>query len=152
MKIALASDHAGYEAKIALVEYLKGEGYEVEDFGTDSGESCDYPDFAYKAATAIASGKFERGVFICGSGVGISIAANKVKGIRCALCTNEFCAEFSRRHNDAQVIAMGARVLPVDTMKKLADIFLTTEFEGGRHQRRVDKITAIEKGENPLEK
>lgn len=148
MKIAIASDHAGYAAKEQIKEFLKGEGYEIKDFGTDSTESCDYPDFALSAAKAVSTGKFDRGVLICSTGVGISIAANKVKGIRCALCTNEFCAEYSRRHNDAQIIAMGAKVITVETMKTLVKIFLTTDFEGGRHQRRVDKIMTIETNNN----
>ena len=149
MRVAIASDHAGYSAKLPVIEHLKKNGYEVVDFGTDSAESCDYPDFSYKAVSAVARGEFDRGVLICGSGVGVSIAANKVKGIRCALCHNEFCAEFSRKHNDAQVIAMGAKVISVDTMKSLVDIFLNTEFDGGRHHRRVNKIMAIERGEDP---
>ena len=150
MKVVIASDHAGYEAKKQLVDYLQRKGFSVADFGANSTESCDYPDFAYAAAIAVSKGEFDRGILICGTGVGISIAANKVKGIRCALCYNEFCAEFSRRHNDAQIMAMGARTIPVETMKTLADIFLTTDFEGGRHSRRVNKISAIERGEDPL--
>ena len=144
MKIALASDHAGYNAKLAIKADLEGEGYEVREVGTDSADSCEYPDFALAAATAVARGEFERGVLICSTGVGISIAANKVRGIRCALCADEICAEYSRRHNDAQIIAMGAKVTSLETMKTLVNIFLTTDFEGGRHQRRVDKIMAIE--------
>ena len=150
MKIAIASDHAGFEAKQKIIDYLKSEGYETKDFGTYSTDSCDYPDFAYLAASAVASGEAERGVLICGTGIGISIAANKVKGVRCATCTDEFCAEFSRRHNDAQMISMGARVISVEKMISLVKIFLSTDFEGGRHNRRVNKISAIESGENPL--
>ena len=144
MKISVASDHAGFAAKTKIKKYLEDAGHTVADFGTYSEESCDYPDFAYLAATAVANGECERGIVICGTGVGISIAANKVKGVRCALCTEETCAEFCRRHNDANVLAMGARIIPVEKMEKLIDIFLSTEFEGGRHERRVNKIKEIE--------
>ena len=144
MKIAIGSDHAGFEAKENVKRYLESKGHTVEDFGTYSTESCDYPDFAYAAAKAVADGDAERGVLICSTGVGISIAANKVKGIRCALCYEEVCAEFCRRHNDANVIAMGAKMTTVEKMEKLVDIFLSTNFEGGRHERRVNKISAIE--------
>lgn len=144
MKVAIASDHAGFKAKGEIAEYLKSKGYEVADFGTYSEESCDYPDFGQKAGKAVACGECDRGVVICGTGVGISIAANKVKGVRCALTNDERCAELSRRHNDANVMAMGARMISVEEMKKMVDVFFSTDFEGGRHTRRVAKITAIE--------
>ena len=149
MKIAIASDHAGFQAKTEIISFLNGMGYETADFGTFSTDSCDYPDYAFKAATAVANGEFERGVLICSSGVGVSIAANKVKGIRCALCTDDFCAEYSRKHNDAQMIAMGAKVISVEKMKSLVTIFLNTQFEGGRHLGRVKKIADIESGKDP---
>lgn len=147
MKIAIGSDHAGFSAKNEIAAYLKAKGHEVTDFGTFSAQSCDYPDFGCKVAKAVAGGDYERGVVICSTGVGISIAANKVKGIRCALCTDEFTAEMTRRHNDSNVLAMGANVTPIEKMKKIADIYFSTDFEGGRHARRVGKITMIENGE-----
>ena len=147
MKIAIASDHAGFAAKEHLKDYLLDNGHDVYDCGTFDESSCDYPDFAYKAAEEVVSGECERAILICATGVGISIAANKVKGVRCALCTDEICAEFCRRHNDANALAMGAKIVPVEKMERLADVFLSTEFEGGRHSRRVGKITAIEEGE-----
>ena len=147
MKIAIGSDHAGFEAKNAIADYIKGLGHEVTDFGTYSADSCDYPEFAYKVAKAVQSGEFERGVLVCGTGIGVSMCANKVKGIRCALCTDDFTAEMTRRHNDSNGLAMGARVTPVEKMKDIVRIYLSTDFEGGRHKRRVDKITAIENDE-----
>ena len=144
MKISISSDHGGFAAKTQIKEYLEDAGHEVKDCGTFSEDSCDYPDYAYLAAKAVQSGECERGVVICTTGVGISIAANKVKGIRCALCTDEFCAEFCRRHNDANMIAFGAKIVPIEKMKKLLDVFLSADFEGGRHLRRVNKITDIE--------
>ena len=147
MKIAIGSDHAGFEAKNQIAVYLKELGHEVLDFGTYSTDSCDYPEFGYKVAKAVQTGECERGVVICSTGIGISIAANKVKGIRCGLCTNTFMAQKTRCHNDANVLAMGASVTSVDEMKRIVDIFFTTDFEGGRHARRVGKITMIENGE-----
>ncbi len=119
--------------------------YGICDFGTDSAESCDYPDFALPAAEAVASGECDRGIIICSTGIGVSIVANKVPGVRCAHCHDSYCAEFTRRHNDANVLAMGEKVVGEGYALEIADIFLRTEFEGGRHQRRVDKITAVEK-------
>lgn len=144
MTIALACDHAGYALKEEIKTHLLQEGYECKDFGTFSAESCDYPDYAYKAAKSVASGECERGVLVCGTGIGMSIVANKVKGIRCALCAEEFSARATRQHNDSNVLALGARVIDAPKAKLLTDIFLTTEFEGGRHRRRLDKITRIE--------
>ncbi len=145
MKIAIAADHGGLNLKNKIKEYLKANGYGICDFGTDSAESCDYPDFALPAAEAVASGECDRGIIICSTGIGVSIVANKVPGVRCAHCHDSYCAEFTRRHNDANVLAMGEKVVGEGYALEIADIFLRTEFEGGRHQRRVDKITAVEK-------
>ena len=145
MKIALACDHGGLDLKLEVIKYLKENGYEYKDFGTDNAGSCDYPDFALPAAEAVASGECERGILICSTGIGVSMVANKVPGVRCAHCHDSYCAEFTRLHNDANVLAMGAKVVGVGYALKIVETFLTTKFEGGRHQRRVDKITAIEK-------
>lgn len=145
MKIAIAADHGGLDLKNKIKEYLQANGYEVTDFGTDSFESCDYPDFALPAAEAVASGKCEKGIIICSTGIGVSMVANKVPGVRCAHCHDTYCAEFTRRHNDANVLAMGEKVVGAGYALEIVDIFLKTGFEGGRHQRRVDKITAVEK-------
>ena len=145
LKIALACDHGGIELKTKIKEYLKSNNYEIIDFGTDSKESCDYPDYALPAAESVALGKCDRGIIICTTGIGVSMVANKVPGVRCALCQDTFCAEMTRRHNDANVLAMGAKVVEESTALKIVDIFLKTEFEGGRHKLRVDKITAVEK-------
>ena len=145
MKIAIACDHGGYDLKLEVIKYLKENGYEYKDFGTDSEASCDYPDFALPASEAVASGEFERGILICSTGIGVSMVANKVPGVRCAHCHDSYCAEFTRLHNDANVLAMGAKVVGVGYALKIVQTFLTTQFEGGRHQRRVDKITAVEK-------
>ena len=142
MKIVIASDHAGYRLKGILKDKL--EGYDFIDAGTDSENSCDYPDYAEKAALMVASGEADAGIVICGTGIGISIAANKVKGVRAALCFNEFMAEMSRLHNNANVLALGARVIGEDLAVRIAQVWLKTGFEGGRHQRRVDKIGKIE--------
>ena len=145
MKIAVASDHGGFNLKNKIKEYLQLNGYEVFDFGTDSTESCDYPDFALPASEAVASGKCDRGIIVCTTGIGVSMVANKVPGVRCALCQDTYCAELTRRHNDANVLALGGNVIEESSAMEIVDIFLKTEFEGGRHQRRVDKITAVEK-------
>lgn len=145
MKIAVAADHGGLRLKNKIKERLKAEGYEVFDFGTDSEDSCDYPDFALPAAEAVSSKSCDRAIIICSTGIGVSIVANKVPGVRCAHCHDSYCALFTRRHNDANVLAMGENVVGVGYALEIVDIFLKTEFEGGRHQRRVDKITAIEK-------
>ena len=146
MKIAIASDHGGFDLKEQVKVWLQEMGHEVEDFGCHSKESCDYPDFGAAAARAVASGQCERGIVICTTGIGISIAANKVKGIRCALCSEPWSAEMTRRHNDANMLAMGAGAVGPLLARRIVETFLTTEFEGGRHQRRVDKITAVENG------
>lgn len=138
--IALASDHAGYDLKEAIKKHLVENNYDIMDMGTDSRASVDYPVYAKKAAEAVASGQCDRGIVCCGTGIGVSIAANKVKGIRCALVTNEFTAEMSRRHNNSNMIAFGSRVLDVQTVIRLLDIWLNAQFEEGRHQRRVEML------------
>ena len=143
MKISIGSDHGGYALKQEIAEYLRQQGHEVVDCGCHSTESCDYPDFAAAAAKAVASGQCDRGVVICSTGIGISIAANKVPGIRCALCGDIYSAEMTRRHNNANMLAMGAHLTAPVLAKKILDVFLSTEFEGGRHQRRIDKIDHI---------
>ncbi len=145
MKIALACDHGGLNLKYEIIKELKAQGHEVVDFGTNSTDSCDYPDFALPAAEAVVSGKCEKGIVVCSTGIGVSIVANKVPGVRCAHCHDSYCAEFTRLHNDANVLALGEKVIGVGYALKIVNTFLNTEFEGGRHQRRVDKITEIEK-------
>lgn len=144
MKIALGCDHGGYELKQYIIQVLEKLGHTCEDFGCTSLDSCDYPDFGAAAARAVAEGKCDRGIVICTTGIGISIAANKVHGIRCALCGDLFSAEMTRRHNNANMLALGAFLTPAPLAKRIIDVFLNTEFEGGRHQRRIDKITALE--------
>ncbi len=144
MKIALACDHGGYLLKNEIISLLKDAGYEVEDFGCYSLDSVDYPDYAFPAAEAAASGKADRCILICTTGIGVSICANKVKGIRCALCTSTFQAEMTRRHNNANALAMGAKTVTPETAWEIVKTFLETEFEGGRHQRRVQKIMDYE--------
>ena len=136
----MGSDHAGYNLKEEIKAYLLEKGHTVKDCGTDSTESCDYPVFGRAAAEVVREEEAERAIVICGSGIGISIAANKVPGIRCALCSEPLSAELSRRHNNANALAMGARLIGSDMAKRIVDVFLSTEFEGGRHQRRIDKI------------
>ncbi len=140
MKIALASDHGGFALKEAIKAHLNEKGYEILDLGTHSEESVDYPQYGKACGEAVASGEAQRGIVCCGTGIGISIAANKVKGVRAAVITNEFMAEMTKRHNDANIIALGGRVLETAYAIKLVDIWLETEFEGGRHQRRVDML------------
>ncbi len=146
MKIAVACDHGGLALKNAIVRYLNENNYEVEDFGTSTIDSCDYPDFALKGAEAVAGGECDRGIFICTTGIGISIAANKVPGIRCALCTDATCARLTREHNDANVLALGGGIVGVNLALDIVATFLTTEFSHfEKHQRRIDKISLIEK-------
>ena len=142
--IAIASDHGGYHLKEHIKAYLAAKGITCQDFGTDSTESCDYPVFGKEAAEAVASGQCEKGIVICTTGIGISITANKVKGIRCALCADSLSAEMTRRHNNANMLAMGAGIVGPNLAERIVDTFLNTEFEGGRHQRRVDKMMALE--------
>ena len=138
--IALGCDHGGYALMQSVKKHLDELGLEYKDFGTYSTDSCDYPIYGKAAANAVASGECERGILICGTGIGISIAANKVKGIRAALCSDCFSAEMTRRHNNANMLAMGARVLGEGLALQIVDIFLNTPFDGGRHARRVDMI------------
>ena len=140
MKISVASDHAGFEYKERLKELLKSLGHEVVDFGCFSPDSSDYPDFAYPAAKAVGIGECERGIFICGTGVGVSIVANKVKGVRAANCCSVEEAKLSRQHNNANVLTFGARLISWELAKEIVKVWLETEFEGGRHERRVEKI------------
>ena len=142
-RIAIGGDHAAVDQKTELIKNLESKGYTVINFGTDSYDSVDYPDYAVKVANDVASGNSAKGILICGSGIGVSIAANKVKGIRAALCYNEETAKLARQHNNANVICYGARFIDVELAKKLIDNFLTTEFEGGRHENRVSKIHSL---------
>ena len=144
-KIVIGSDHGGFELKKEVIAHLEKRGIEVTDVGTYSTESCNYPDYARALCKRIQSGEFERGILICGTGIGISIAANKVKGIRACACSDSFSAKYTRLHNDANALCLGARVIGAGLACELVDLFLTTEFEGGRHQRRVDLITEMEK-------
>ena len=142
--IAIGSDHGGYSLKQVIMKHLDERGLEYHDFGTCNEESCDYPDYGEAVARAVASGEYERGIIICGTGIGISISANKVHGIRAALCGDCFSAEMCRRHNNANILAMGERVTGPGLAMKICDIFLDTPFDGGRHARRVEKMMAIE--------
>jgi ribose 5-phosphate isomerase B len=140
-KIAIVSDHAAFEMKAQLTEHLNERGFDVLDLGTSSTDSVDYPDFGYRLAQAIADGRAAKGVSLCGSGIGISIAVNRHPACRCALVSDGLSARLAREHNDANVIAMGARLIGIETAKDCLDQFLATPFAGGRHQRRVDKLT-----------
>lgn len=144
MKIAIGCDHGGLEHKNAIAEHLKERGFEVTDFGIYEQVSVDYPDIAVKVTGAVTNKECELGILVCGTGIGMSIAANKVKGIRAAACSDHFSAKYTRLHNNANVLCLGGRVIGVGTAIELADIFVDTEFEGGRHQRRIDKITELE--------
>ncbi len=145
--IALGADHGGFQLKEAIQKYLEGKGVACQDFGTCDESSVDYAPIAAKVARAVASGECEKGILCCGTGIGISIAANKVKGIRAAVCTDAFCAEMTRRHNDANILCMGGRVIDAQKAVELCDIFLNTPFEGGRHARRIAQIAEIENGQ-----
>lgn len=140
MSIAVGSDHGGFELKEQVIAFLKEKGYAFEDFGCFDAESVDYPVIAKKVASQVAQGSFEKGIIICGSGLGVCIAANKVKGIRAANCNDLYCAEMSRRHNDANVLTMGGRVVSKDLALEIVEVWLNTDFEGGRHQKRVDML------------
>jgi len=146
-KVGIGSDHAGFEAKEEIKKYLTEEGIEFEDFGTFSKDSCDYPDYARKVAESVSKGECERGILCCGSGVGVSIVANKVRGIRAALVHDVEAAKLSRQHNDSNVICFAGRTTPVPTIREMLDAWLATEFEGGRHKTRVDKIEKPRAGE-----
>ncbi|MCS7185405.1 MAG: ribose 5-phosphate isomerase B [Armatimonadetes bacterium] len=144
-RIALGSDHAGFELKEWLKERLEEAGYECQDFGTHVPQSCDYPDFSVAVAHAVASGEFDTGIVICGTGIGSSIAANKIPGIRCALCWNEYTARMARTHNDANVLALGARVIGNELAWEIVKVWLETPFSGEeRHRRRLEKISTLE--------
>lgn len=147
MKLAIGSDHGGFRLKEAIKTYLLDHDYEVTDFGTDSEDSCDYPDFALPVAQAVAKGEYDKGILICGTGIGIGIVANKVKGVRAALCHDTFSAEACRNHNDANILTMGERIVGEGLALKIVETFLNSDFEGGRHQRRVDKIKALEENQ-----
>ena len=139
--IALGSDHCGYDLKILIKEHLEKKGYECRDYGCNSKESCDYPDFGRAAAEAVASGECDRGIVVCTTGIGISIAANKVKGIRCALCTNPYLAKMTRLHNDANMLSMGAGIIGPNLTMDIVDMFMNTEFSNEeKHVRRISKI------------
>ena len=144
MKIAIACDHGAYDLKETVKKHLTEQGHEVKDFGTYSKDSCDYPDYAGPAALAVASGECEKGIVLCTTGIGVSITANKVKGVRCCLLSDLLSAKMTRQHNDTNVMAMGAAIVGEMLALQIVDTWLGTEFEGGRHQRRVDKMMAYE--------
>ncbi len=145
MKIGIGCDHGAFAYKKIIKEMLEQEGHEVHDYGTYSTASCDYPDFAYACAKSVSDGINERGIVICGTGIGVSITANKVKGIRCALCNDATSARLTREHNDANMLAMGQRIIGVEVMKEIVNTWMKTPFSHDeRHQRRIDKISAIE--------
>lgn len=146
MKIAIGSDHRGFEAKQAIVALLEPLGHEIIDVGPDGTASCDYPRFAVEVASTVASAQADRGILICGTGIGMCMTANKVPGVRAALCHDELTAELSRRHNDANVLCMAGDLLGAALMEQLVTLWLETEFEAGRHQRRVDLINELDKG------
>ena len=147
MKIALGADHGGYELKNEVRTHLENQGIEVLDLGTNSKESVDYPKYGFMVGDAIINGKADLGVIVCGTGLGISMAANKVPGIRAAVCTETYSARMAREHNNANILALGGRVVGVGLALDIVDIFIKTPFAGGRHARRVDLISSIEKGE-----
>jgi ribose 5-phosphate isomerase B len=144
MNVALSCDHRGFHAKEQIRSYLTAAGHHVVDLGCDSPASCDYPDTAFAGAKSVASGETDRGIFLCGTGIGTSIAANKVHGIRAALCHDELTAEMSRRHNDANVLCLPADLLGEELIRRVVDVWLRTEYEGGRHDRRLKKIADFE--------
>lgn len=144
--IAIGCDHGGLNLKTAIVKYFEEQGIPYEDYGTMTEDSVDYAPIAVKVARSVASGESEKGILCCGTGIGISLAANKVKGIRAAVCTNAFCTEMTRRHNDANILCMGGRVISPEEAVQFSQIFLETSFDGGRHQRRIDQIAEIEEG------
>lgn len=145
LKIGLGSDHGGYELKEKIKSHLTEKGIEVVDYGTDSTDSVDYPDYGRKTAEGVVSGECERAIVCCGTGIGISIAANKVEGIRCALCSETYSARMAMEHNNSNMLSLGARVTGIDLALEIVDVWLKAKFEGGRHERRVDKIMEIER-------
>lgn len=144
MKIVIASDHGGYNLKELIKENLTNKGYVIDDLGAYCNDSVDYPEYGKKAAEAVAKGEADKGIVVCGTGIGISISANKVKGIRCALCSDVYSAKMARAHNDSNMIALGGRVVGVDLALEIVNAWLATDFDGGRHLRRVNKIMEIE--------
>lgn len=151
MRVAVANDHRGNEAKEQIMALIKQLGHECVDCGTTSNKPVDYPDVAYAAAKAVADGQADRAILVCGTGIGMSIAANKVKGVRASLCFDEINARVSRQHNDANVLCLSGDLLGGTMLRKIVEVWLTTEFSGGRHERRVRKIQAIEEGMDPRE-
>ena len=147
MKIAIGCDHGGFEHKNAIAEHLKERGFEVTDFGIYENKSVDYPEIALKVANSVAAGENTLGILVCGTGIGMSMAANKVNGIRAAAVSDHFSAKYTRLHNNANILCLGGRVIGVGTALELADLFVDTEYEGGRHQKRLDMITEIEKSQ-----
>ena len=145
MRIAIGCDEAAYALKVEIMKHLETKGIAYKDFGAAQGEVVLYPDVAYTVADAVAAGEFERGILVCGTGIGMSLAANKVRGIRAAACSDHFSAKYTRLHNDANILCLGGRVVGIGTALELCDLFVDTPFEGGRHQRRVDMITALER-------
>ena len=143
MQIAIGSDHAGFKMKEDIKDWLLDEGYQVKDFGTDSEDSVDYPDFAEKTSNNVADGDSELGILICGTGIGMAISANKVKGIRAARCQDNYSAKMARAHNNANILTFGSRVIGIELAKDVVRAYLNTDYAGGRHQRRVDKIDNI---------
>ena len=144
MKIAIGCDHGGFEHKNAIAEHLKERGFEVTDFGIYENKSVDYPEIALKVANSVASGENTLGILVCGTGIGMSMAANKVNGIRAAAVSDHFSAKYTRLHNNANILCLGGRVIGIGTALELSDLFVDTEYEGGRHQKRLDMITEIE--------
>lgn len=144
MRVALGSDHAGLKLKNELASFLEQIGLDCKDFGTDSEESCDYPDIAVPIARAVADGRVDRGILVCGTGIGMSIAANKVRGVRAALCHDEFSARMARAHNDSNVLTLGARMTGAGLAREIVRVWLSTEYEGGRHAKRIAKIALLE--------
>lgn len=147
MKVSIGCDHGGFELKEAVKNFLQNKEITVEDFGAFGTDSIDYGPIAAKVARSVADNSSDYGILICSTGIGMSMAANKVKGIRAGLCTNAFCAEMTRRHNNANVLCMGGKIVETDQALEMVELFLNTPFEGGRHQRRIDQIAAIESGE-----
>ena len=148
MKIGIGNDHAALEMKNQVMEYLEEKGYEVINYGTNTPESCNFPEFGEKVGRAVVSGEVDCGILICGTGVGISLAANKVKGVRAVVCSEPYSAKLSKQHNNTNILAFGARVVGIELAKMIIDEWLGAEFEGGRHQTRVDMIMAIENKDN----
>jgi ribose 5-phosphate isomerase B len=143
LKLALGSDHAGFELKQSIAQYLREKNIQFEDFGAHSSDRVDYPDYAVKVARAVAAGKFTAGILICGTGIGMSIVANKIRGIRAALCTSEYMAEYSRRHNDANILCLGGRILSPEEARRITEAWLTSPFEAGRHAQRLRKMAEL---------